>query len=234
MTPSNNIAIPGYNEFIFEPTESTHGGTGFFIKDNLDFCIRNDLKLVPPSESDSADFESMFVEIVFPDRKNMIIGCVYRHPSSNISVTDFTEKHLEPILHKISREKKECTLMGDFNVDLLKSSGNNAASDFFNNLSSHFFTPFILQPTRLKAKTLIDNILVNTLEYQSNSGNLLLEISDHLIQFVIFEGFTKERSVSDTKLYKRDFSRFNEREFEEVVINGTNWDEICMLDSMTN
>ena len=38
-----NIDIPGYNEFIFEPTETTHGGTGFYIKGNLDFHIRSDL-----------------------------------------------------------------------------------------------------------------------------------------------------------------------------------------------
>ena len=37
MTPSNNIDIAGYNEFIFDPTETTCGGTGFYIKNNLDF-----------------------------------------------------------------------------------------------------------------------------------------------------------------------------------------------------
>ena len=77
--------------------------------------------------------------------------------------------------------------MGDFNIDLLKTSNNNAAGEFFNDLTSHFFTPFVLQPSRLKSKTLIDNIYLNTLEYQSNSGNLLLELADHLIQFVILE-----------------------------------------------
>ena len=70
--------------------------------------------------------------------------------------------------------------MGDFNVNLLKSNG---ASEFYTTLSSYFFSPFVLQPTRLKAKTLIDNIFLNSLEYQSNNGNVLLEISDHLIQF---------------------------------------------------
>ena len=119
--------------------------------------------------------------------------------------------------------------MGDFNVDLLKSKGTNEVNDFYNNLSSYFFTPFILQPTRLASKTLIDNILLNSLEYHSKSGNLLLELSDHLIQFVILEGFTKERSLPTTNLYKRDFSKYNDREFEDTVINGTNWDEICMM-----
>ena len=30
--PSNNIDMTGYDPFIFEPTETTHGGTGFYIK----------------------------------------------------------------------------------------------------------------------------------------------------------------------------------------------------------
>ena len=37
--PSNNISIPVYDEFIFEPTETTHGGTGFYIKNNIDLYI---------------------------------------------------------------------------------------------------------------------------------------------------------------------------------------------------
>ena len=75
--------------------------------------------------------------------------------------------------------------MGDFNIDLLKSDINDSVNVFFNDLSSHYFTPYILQPTRLQSMSLIDNIFFNSLEYQSNSGNLLIEISDHLIQFLI-------------------------------------------------
>ena len=71
--------------------------------------------------------------------------------------------------------------MGDFNVDLMHSDGGNAANDFYNNFSSYFFTPFVLQPTRLKSRTLIDNIFLNSLEYSSSSGNLLCEMSDHSI-----------------------------------------------------
>ena len=220
--PSNNISLPGYDKFIFEPTKTTHGGTGFYMKNGLDYITRDDMKLNSPDQ-----FEAMFVEIILPDRKNLVVGCVYRHPSG--SIRDFTNDHLEPILHKISKEKKECVLMGDFNVNLLNTNGNSAATDFYNSLTSYFFTPFILQPTRLHAKTLIDNIFLNSLEYTATSGNVLREISDHLIQFLILEGFTKERSLPETTIYKRDMSNFSEREFEETVINGLNWEEICML-----
>ena len=30
-------------------------------------------------------------------------------------------------------------------------------------------------------------------------------------------------------MYKKDFKKFNEREFDETVINGLNWEEICMI-----
>ena len=220
--PSNNISLPGYDEFIFEPTVTTHGGTGFYIKKGLDYIVRHDLKLNTPSFC-----EAMFVEVILPGRKNLIVGCIYRHPSE--SIRDFSEKYLEPILNKINKEKKECALMGDFNVDLITSNGNNAACEFYNTLSSYFYTPFILQPTRLRSKTLIDNIFLNSLEYAATSGNILRELSDHLIQFLILEGFSKERTLPDTNIFKRNMSKFCDREFEEVVINGLNWEEICML-----
>ena len=75
--------------------------------------------------------------------------------------------------------------MGDFNINLLNSETDDGSNLFFNNLTSNFFTPYIMQPTRLVSKTLIDNIFVNTFEYPSYSGNLTIQISDHLCQFVI-------------------------------------------------
>ena len=222
--PSNNIDILGYNEFIFEPSGTACGGTGFYIHEKHNYLERDDLRLNSPS-----DFEAKFVEIVFSDRKNLVIGCIYRHPSSKICLDDFNEHYIQPIIHKISKEKKECVLMGDFNIDFLKSTGNNAASTFYNSLQSYFYTPYILQPTRLRSKTLIDNIFFNSLDYHSYSGNLLFELSDHLTQFLILEGYVKERSLANVKMFKKDFENFSEREFEESVINGVNWEEICML-----
>ena len=221
-TPSNNISIPGYNEFVFEPTETTHGGTGFYIKDDVDFHQRQDLQFNSPG-----NFESTFIEIHFPRKKSLVVGCIYRHPSSAILIPEFIDLHLDPILQKIGAENKLCVLMGDFNVDLLKINSHNDSNEFFNNLSSHFFSPYVLEPTRLHSKTLIDNIFLNSLEYQSLSGNLFIEISDHLIQFLILQGFVKE-SLPQANLYKRDFSNFNEREFEETILK-MNWDTICDL-----
>ena len=68
--------------------------------------------------------------------------------------------------------------MGDFNVDLLKTFDKDNASHFYNGLSSYFFTPHILQPTRLGSKTLIDNIFCNILPLP-DSEIILSDITDH-------------------------------------------------------
>ena len=46
---------------------------------------------------------------------------------------------------------------------------------------------------------------------------------------MIIEGFVKEKFNPEINLYKRDFSHFNEKEFEEIVIIGSNWEQICDL-----
>ena len=160
----------------------------------------------------------------------MIVGCIYRHPGSDISIEDFINLHLSPILQKISIENNQCVLMGDFNVGLLNINTHNQSNDFYNSLSSTFFTPFILQLTRLHSKALIGNIFFNSLEYQPVRGNLLIDISDHLIQFLILEGFIKERSLPETNLFERGFRNFNKREFEETDLKMY-WQNICNLQS---
>ena len=60
-------------------------------------------------------FEAVWVEINVDKAKNIICGCIYRHPNSDIQVL---ENYINKCLTKISKENKECYLSGDFNVDL--------------------------------------------------------------------------------------------------------------------
>ena len=50
-----------------------------------------------------------------------------------------------------------------------------------------------------------------------------------MIQFFILEGFAKKCRLPDTNIYKRDMSGFSEREFDDVVVNGYDWESVCML-----
>jgi len=69
------------------------------------------------------------------------------------------------LLEKISHEKKQLTIMGDFNIDLLNVNTNPASERFLNLNLSNCLKPHISKPTRITShrKTLIDNIFSNYL-----------------------------------------------------------------------
>ena len=61
------------------------------------------------------------------------------------------------------------------------------------------------------------------------SGNLTIQISDHLFQFVILEGFYKELVPKKINLYERNFKNFDELGFEETLRNS-DWYSILALE----
>ena len=77
-----------------------------------------------------------------------------------MSVDEFNDIYLTPLLKKITFEKKNIFLTGDFNINLLNTETDEPTSSFLNNLASNLFIPHIILPTRIttRSKTLIDNI----------------------------------------------------------------------------
>ena len=64
------------------------------------YKTRNELKLHKEREK-----ESTFLEIIERNKKNKIIGCIYKH--KNVPITEFKNDCMRPLLEKLSREKKE-------------------------------------------------------------------------------------------------------------------------------
>ena len=169
------------------------------------FCVTS---TIPPGPT---DFESSFIEIIIPNKKNIVAGCIYRHPSSSISIEEFTKKYLDPILQKLSIENKMCTLMADFNINLLKSETSAGISFFYNMMLSNFFAPYILQPTRPASKSVIDNIFLDTIDYPSKSGDLKIQLA------VLLEDFFQPSFRKNHNIKERNFKHFNETEFKETI-----------------
>jgi hypothetical protein len=69
--------------------------------------------------------------------------------------------------------------MGDFNLDLLKYDNHEDTNNFINTMSSFFFQPLILQPTRITnhSATLIDNVFSNLVEHTQLSGNIVYDLA---------------------------------------------------------
>ena len=61
--------------------------------------------------------------------KNIICGCLYRHPHYDLS--EFLQ-YLKKCLKIIAKENKEVYICGDFNIDLLKTESINSNQEYYN------------------------------------------------------------------------------------------------------
>ena len=119
--PVLDYSISGYSHISTPPpTESTAGGVILYISNTLAFKPRLDLSTTLYS---SKLLESVFVEIVNPNKPNLIVGVIYRHPC--MSLKSFNLDFLTTFLHKVGLENKELILLGDFNVSLLNTDDDS-------------------------------------------------------------------------------------------------------------
>ena len=142
-------------------------------------------------------------------------------------------------LTKITKERKQCYLSGDFNIDLLKYDKHR---HFLNMVTSFGYLPYIIHPTRTtdNTSTLIDNIYSNNLQdeiiggniysnnlqdeiiggniYSNNlqdeiiGGNILIPFADHLAQFL---------SINNRK-YQSNISAENWINYFKSIFNSDN------------
>ena len=91
---------------------------------------------------------------------------------------------MNEMLAKIDKENKMCYLIGDLNIDLLKSESCDYANRFTEQLFTCPYIPLIAKPTRITqhTATLIDNIFTNNTEKleSSTNGIIFSDLSDHL------------------------------------------------------
>ena len=135
--------------------------------------------------------ESIVIEIRNPNSKNILITVCYRPPNSNIA--DFLE-YMQDLLHNPVFTNKDCYIVGDFNIDMSKSSVLNTSHEFLDIMLSSSFLPLITKPTRVtnQTATLIDNIFSNVTPLPE-PGIILSDISDH------YPIFSKNPCIQDKK-----------------------------------
>ena len=162
------VNITGYNFVSNRRKSKTGGGAGIYLQNGLEYKLLEECKF-----SDPDVIESLFLEIIVPHGNNIIVGCVYRPPNQDTAM--FIDK-FSNILSLISKDNKHCSVMGDFNLNLLQYNHHVPSQEFIDSLFSHAFLPLISNPTRLTSysATLIDNIFTNNLAQSVFSGIIYL------------------------------------------------------------
>ena len=142
----------------------------------------------------------------------------------NKTIPDFLDNHLLPLLEKLSNEKRQILIMGDFNINLLNYDDKNTAN-FLDTVFSYSYLPFINTPNRVTghSKILIDNIFCNKPMLNIAAGNISFVTSDHLIQLLIEPSSTKAKLEQTCKL-QRCYKSFDKTKFKNDLIK-ISWKE---------
>ena len=215
-TPMSKIMIPGYHKPVMNNSTSHAGGTCIYVNEEYCFEPREDLYF-----NISGEAEATFIEIKAATKssKNIIVGCVYRHPHENHDL--FFDKFSESI-EKINK-KYNVILMGDFNVDTLVPNDNHTLQ-YKNVLLSLGIRNTINKATRITptSESSLDHISTN-LNYSSiKCGVLESDVSDHFPIYAI-ANFKPTKLKTSTQYTRRFFSASKTTKFvETLAINLSN------------
>ena len=148
-----------------------------------------------------------------------------------MDLNDFNNDYLNPLLAKLSKEKKTVFLLGDFNVGLSKYEQHSLTNEFLDSLASSMFLPCIIQPPRVtsNSKTIIDNIFSNIISTDIIPGNLTETISDHRPQFLIAPEIFTNSPSSKSNYFEGAWSNFNQQNFI-LDYFSVNWKGIINLE----
>ena len=138
-------SLSGYHELISRcRDDGIRGGVGLYLKSMIHFNIREDISVFIPHVC-----ESLFVEIINNNGRNVVVGVVYRPNTEPHADVDIFASNMEHIMDTIQHENKLGLIMGDMNIDLLKFEMHPKTDDYLEKLFSQGFLPVITKPTRV-------------------------------------------------------------------------------------
>ena len=185
-----SVELDDYDFFNFHSRPNTiPGGVAMYVKKTLNYKARPDLQFK------IAKCETLWVEVTGITEVNIIVGCVYRHDALRENFDEF-EKMLQRNINKITKKKQLYYILGDINLDMLKSEKpNNRAVEHCQLLKELGCNLLITRPTRDPKKTranhkvsLLDHIYTNDNAENLPAGVVLVaapELTDHFPVYCI-------------------------------------------------
>ena len=137
------------------------------------------LPLIPKPELSADDLESLYVSILLPKTKPILIGVCYRPPTQ----ANFYKLLEESLIESVSLDM-EFILLGDFNTDLInKNKTCSLVKDLYNFSTMFGLGQLIDSATRItcQCSSILDLVFVSFSDNVAQSGVLSVGFSDHLI-----------------------------------------------------
>jgi len=212
----DRLYIPGFQKLLMRcRPDSIRGGIGLFIKEGIDYRVRDDLSVFIPHV-----YESLFIEIPSKSHKpNHIVGVVYRPNTPPRANMDIFTNTFHVTMNIINTENKTSVIMGDLNIDLLKYYTHDNTNEFVDQVITNGFIPVILKPTRVdkSSATLIDHIYTNIIDLPCVSGIITTDVADHF--GILYSVKNKPIKPKAEYANKRIFSVKNRQKFTDLLNN---------------
>ena len=141
-------------------------------------------------------FQALWISIHLGSKKDVICGIIYRQHNSPQRFQQYFDETCE----KYAVLGKPVYIMGDFNIDLLKTETSNFSHNFLWSLQSYYLMPTIDKPTRVhnNSATLIDNIFVTNPQQCVSSGNIISDLSDRSLFTILYFKFCYRKGKSNS------------------------------------
>ena len=156
------------------PTERSAGGTLLYVSKGLSYHLRNDLELYH-----SREIVPTFVEIVCSKSTNVILGCIYKHPT--LQRNDFMNNCISPLLLKLQEESSTIIfLLGNFNpLSANPTKWSNTLKQFVSKLPTNCLSVF-----DHFVKLVLKELILISLKYKFSDSITIL-----FIQLLILSNF---------------------------------------------
>ena len=106
------------------PSRKIRDGASLFIRNGIEFRLRDDISGI------SEHTESLLIEVdnkITGENTSTIIGVIYRPPNTDVLLSI---EYMEGILETVKSDRMIRYMMGDYNINSLKSSVQSPTSDF--------------------------------------------------------------------------------------------------------
>ena len=169
----SEIDIPNYVVHRRD-RKRTGGGVCLYIRQDLAFNPRPDL--------DKDVLETLWVDILLPKTRPILVGVCYRPPKQ----CDFYELLEQSCNEGNGFTEFECVILGDYNTNVIKTTRRSALVTSMYNFERIFgLKQLITEPTRVcpTSESIIDLIFVSQQDKISQSGVIPIGLSDHMLTF---------------------------------------------------
>ena len=213
-TDTTSYEIPGFTLITRNRTSGSGGGVCVYIRDGINFELREDLHC--------DNVEGIFIEILSKKSKHFIVAFIYKPPETSKHLSRNFDQILSEKLQTITKEKKECIILGDLNVNYNKIDHQKVIKKHF---IDNGFEQLIKSCTRItsESETLIDVVLGNTPNNISHTGVITANLSDHSI-------ITCTRKMNNIRYQPstitfRDFSKYNTDTINNELLSS-DWESV--------